>query len=118
MKVFLLIFAFFFLADSGEKYLADIPSYQKDSYFKQKVYEEHDWKSFYQLKEANEVVDPNDYDFHLLNAAIFFSTNKRREEKKLKPLKFSAGLRDAAVIHSYQMVAKNLVNHMNNKKPK
>jgi uncharacterized protein YkwD len=118
MKVFLLILLSLFLADSGEKYLSDIPAYQKESYFKQKVYEEHDWKSFYQMKEANQLVDPNAYDLHLLNAAIFFSTNKLREVKKLKPLKFSAGLRDAAVIHSYQMVTKNFFNHVNNKTPK
>jgi uncharacterized protein YkwD len=118
MKIFLFILTSLFLNDSGDKFLSDISSYQKDSYYKTKVYAEHDWKSFYQLKEAQAVVSPDNYDLHLLNAAVFYSTNKLREEKKLKPLKFNGGLRDAAVVHTQQMVAKNFFSHINNKTPK
>ena len=115
MKTLLLIFTSLLLPGSINKFLEEIPAYQKDSYFKQKVYDEHNWKSFYQLKEPNEIIDPDNYDFHLLNAAIFFATNKLREKKKLKVLSFSAALRDAAVVHSYQMVTKNFFDHINNK---
>lgn len=115
MKIFLLfLFPFLFIA-SGEEFLKAIPAYQKDSYFKQKVYAEHYWKSFYQLKEANAVVDPDNCDLHLLNAAIYFSTNKLREENLRSTLAFSAELRDAAVVHSYQMVEKKFFSHTNSK---
>ena len=102
----------------GEKFLNEIPLYQQESYFKQKVYAEHDYKSFYTLKEPNQIVNPDKYDLHLLNAAVFFATNKLREEKKLKPLKFSAELRNAAVVHTQQMIEKKFFNHINNRAPK
>ena len=115
MKTFLLILASLLLNSSGDKFLADIPAYQKDSYFKQKVYAEHNWISFYQLKEVYAIIDPDNYDLHLLNAAVFYSTNKLREEKKLKTLKFSSELGDAAVVHTQQMVEKKFFNHINTK---
>jgi len=102
----------------GEKFLEEIPLYQKESYFKAKVYAQHDWKSFFELKEANAVVNPDDYDLHLLNAAVFFATNRLRAEKKQKQLLFSAPLRDAAVVHSWQMAEKKFLNHFNNRVPK
>ena len=115
MKALLLLFITLLLPGSGEKFLDEIVAYQQDSYFKQKVYEEHDWKSFYKLKEPNEIVDPNNYDLHLLNAAVFFSTNKLRDEKHLKQLSFSPSLRNAAVVHTYQMIEKKFFDHYNNK---
>jgi uncharacterized protein YkwD len=103
--------------DSGERYLDKIELYQKDSYFKQKVYSEHNWKSFSQLKEAQAIVHPNKYDFHLLSAAIFFATNKMRESKKVKALQFSSPLRDAATLHTSQMIEKNFFDHFNRLNP-
>lgn len=103
------------VTSGGEKFLDDIPAYQLDSYFKQKVYAKHDYKSFALLKEANEVVNPDNYDLHLLNAAVFFATNKLREEKKLKQLKFSSALRDAATVHTFMMVDKKFFDHFNNR---
>ncbi|HLP51427.1 MAG TPA: CAP domain-containing protein [Chitinophagales bacterium] len=99
----------------GEEFLNEVALYQKQSYYKDKVYAEHDWKSFYALKEANQVVNPDNYDLHLLNAAIFFSTNKVRAGKKLDALIYSGPLRDAAVVHSQQMVDKKFFDHFNNK---
>jgi uncharacterized protein YkwD len=103
--------------DSGEKYLSKIERYQKDSYYKQKVYTEHDWKSFSKLKDAQAIVDPNNYDMHLLSAAVFFATNKMRESKHAKPLKFSPQLRDAATVHTSQMIEKNFFDHFNRQTP-
>jgi uncharacterized protein YkwD len=113
MKALLLILVSLLLSDSGEKLLFEITAYQKDSYFKQQVYLVHTWETFYQLKEANEIVHPDRYDMHLLNAALFFSTNKLRTKKKLPTLIFLSGLRDAAVVHSYQMTEKKFFNHIN-----
>ncbi|MFM2305494.1 MAG: hypothetical protein RLZZ367_163 [Bacteroidota bacterium] len=113
IKNLLLVCLVALLADTD--YLADIPLYQKESYYKQKVYAEHDWKSFYTLKDASQVVNPDNYDMHLLNAAIFYATNKVRAGKHLHELKYNAGLRDAAVVHSQQMVDKKFFDHYNNK---
>ena len=114
IKNLLLLVLVLFKPD-GDKFLNEIPLYQNYSYFKQKVYEEHNFKSFSQLKEANEIVRPGNYDLHLLNAAVFFATNKVREGKRLQPLEFSSALRDAAVIHTQQMIEKRFFDHMNNK---
>ncbi len=114
----LLLLVLVAVSGGGEKFLEEIPLYKKDSYFKEKVYEGHSWKSFSALKEVNQIVDPNNYDLHLLNAALFFVTNKVREEKKFKPLKYSAQLRDAAIVHSQQMVEKRFFDHFNSKTKK
>ena len=119
MKQFLLtiliipLFAF----NAGDKFLNKITLYQKDSYFKQKVYADHNWKSFYKLPEAQSTIDPNNYDLHLLNAAVFFATDKMRESKHAKPLQFSPQLRNAAVVHTEQMVEKNFFDHFNRSTP-
>ncbi len=110
-----LIALLFLLFPGGEKFLNEIDLYQQESYFKQKVYQEHDYKSFAGLKEVKEIVNPDNYDFHLLNAAVFFATNKLRDEKKLKQLKYSANLRDAAAVHAYQMVDKKFFDHFNSR---
>jgi uncharacterized protein YkwD len=99
--------------DAGDKFLSTIEPYQKDSYFKKQVYDEHDWKTFYEMKESNKAVNPNNYDLHLLNAAVFFATNKLRESKGFKALKFAPPLRDAAVVHTEQMIEKNFFEHYN-----
>ena len=115
MKKILLILALLPLLafDSGEKYLGKIEWYQKDSYYKQKVYAQHDWKSFYRLKEAQANIELFDIDEHLLSAAVFFATNKMRESKHVKPLQFSHQLRDAAVVHTNQMIEKGFFDHFN-----
>ncbi len=118
MKTVLFCLIILALPDSGEKFLREIALFQKESYFKQKVYDEHNWKSFAKLKEANEAIHTSNYDMHLLNAAVFFSTNKWREERKLKPLTFSAELRNVAVIHTHQMIEKKFLSHYNNRTPK
>ena len=103
--------------NAGDRYLNKISLFQKASYFKQKVYAEHDWKSFYKLRESQAPVNPNNYDLHLLNAAIFFATEKMRESKGAKPLQFSPSLRNAAVVHTDQMVEKNFFDHINKATP-
>ena len=113
-KILLIAFLFpLFAFDGSEKFLNNIAPYQQDSYFKEKVYAEHDRQSFYAMKEPNQVINPESYDLHLLNAAVFYATNKLRKEKGLKELQFSPQLRNAAVIHSSQMIEKNFFDHFN-----
>lgn len=115
-KLVILIGAFSLLSftnEAGTAYLQKIPAYQSESYFKNQVYQEKDLKAFYAMEEANKQFDPNNYDMHLLNAAFFYATNKLREEKKLPQFKYHEGLRDAAVIHTNEMVVKNFFDHFN-----
>jgi uncharacterized protein YkwD len=117
-RILLTVFLIPLLAfNAGDKFLNKITAYQKDSYFKQKVYADHNWKSFYKLSEAQAVVDPNNYDLHLLSAAVFFATNKMRENKHAKPLQFAPQLRNAAVVHTEQMIEKNFFDHFNRLTP-
>jgi uncharacterized protein YkwD len=94
-------------------YLAKVTKYNEASQFEDSRYKNIDWTAFYKLDEANEFVDPMNYDFDLMNAAVFYATNKYRAARHITALKFEPRLRDAATIHSYQMVIKNFFDHMN-----
>jgi uncharacterized protein YkwD len=105
-------------APGAAPYLAKVGKYNEASNFEDVRYRDMDWQKFYKLEEANELVDPVNYDFDLMNAAVFFAVNKYRASKGLPPLKFEPRLRDAASIHSYMMVTKNFFDHMNYTDPK
>lgn len=99
-------------------YLAKVVKYNEASSFEDVKYKDLDWQKFYKTEEANELVDPVNYDFDLMNAAVFFAVNKYRASRGIAPLKFEPRLRDAATIHSSQMVKKNFFDHMNFSDPK
>lgn len=100
-------------AQGPDKYLAQIRKYNEASVFEDERYKDMTWEKFYRLDEANDLVDPNNYDFDLMNAAVLFAVNKYRAARSIKPLKFDGRLRDAASIHSYQMVRRNFFDHIN-----
>jgi len=99
-------------------YLARVHKYNEVSSFEDVMYKNMDWQKFYKLEIANTLVDPVNYDFDALNAAMFFAVNKYRESKGVPVLKFEPRLRDAATIHSYEMVKKNFFDHWNTTDPK
>lgn len=101
----------------GDKWLSDIPGYEANSYYSANVFTEHTWQTFMQLSEANQVVNPDAYDYHLLNAAVFFATNKQREKSRKPQFRFSSQLRNAAAVHTHQMVTKKFFDHVNHKTP-
>ena len=109
--LFLLSYCFGF--GQASKYLAAIPKYNEASSFEDIRYKDLDWIRFYKLEEANDILDPMNYDFDLMNAAVFFAVNKYRASKHLDALKFEPRLRDAASIHSSQMVKRNFFDHIN-----
>ncbi len=117
MKLFLLLatvaFANLSSAQEAKKYLDEIGKYNEVSGFEDSRYNSMTWQQFYKLEEANEIVDPANYDFDLMNAAVFFAINKYRESKGLSELKFNTNLRDAAAIHSAEMVNRNFFAHEN-----
>jgi uncharacterized protein YkwD len=103
---------------SDDRLLREVPEWSKESYFRDKVYDEHDWESFYKLEAPQQKLDDESLDVHLLQAAVFFATNKMRESKGLKHLNFSPQLRDGAMHHSYMMVSKNFFSHINSRNTK
>jgi uncharacterized protein YkwD len=96
-----------------DSYLQKVPGYYTESYYKQKVYEENTFKTFYASEAAKVKIDVKNYDLHLMNACLFFATAKIRNDKGLKETKFNSGLRDAAVVHSQQMITKKFFDHFN-----
>ncbi len=94
-------------------YLAQINKYNEASSFEDVRYKEMTWQQFYSLEETNELVDPLNYDFDLMNAACFFAVNKYRASKGIATLKFEPRMRDAASIHTDQMIRRNFFDHIN-----
>lgn len=99
------------------KWIKKIGEYQQSSFYKSRVYEEHTVVSFYQLKDIHQAVNPDSIDIHLLNACLFFATNKLRAMYKLSPYKMDENLKCAATIHSYQMAQHHFFDHTNTFEP-
>lgn len=102
-------------AQSGYQVLEEIPRFGAPSFFKKEVYTVQDTKIFYASNEVKQLVDPANPDIHLMNAALFYATNHLREKKGLKACNFSEPLRDAAMLHTYEMVKRNFFDHYNRK---
>lgn len=107
-----------FTISQPDKYLAAITKYNEASSFEDERYRGMTWQQFYKLEEANEFVDPMNYDCDLMNAAIFFAINKYRDGLHLSQLAFEPRLRDAAMIHSNEMIKRNFFDHSNPYDPK
>ena len=121
MKSVLLCFFFLLFVVANAQpatFLSQIPKYNESSSFEDSAYSKFTWQQFYALEECKEIVDPENFDFDLLNAAVFFATNKYRASKKLPLCAFSPELRNAAAIHSFMMVKNNFFNHINPFTPK
>lgn len=114
MKVLPLLLATTLTAlPDGSKWLSRIEWYQQESYYKEQAYREQDAKSFAALPEPNRMVNPEQFDFHLANACVFYATNELRESKGKPTLKFSGTMRDAATVHTYEMISRNFFDHYN-----
>jgi uncharacterized protein YkwD len=102
-----------FAQQSAKSYLVNVGKYNEASGFEDPQYNNMTWQKFYKLDEPNEIIDPVNYDFDLMNAAVFFAINKYRESKGLPAFKFDAHLRDAATIHTNEMEQHNFFAHDN-----
>lgn len=118
MNKLLIIGFLIFTYQDADKFLSKIESYNVASYFKETVYAEHDYKSFYKLNEPQSKLNPDSYDLHLLNAAFFFATNKLRAKHNKPAFVYSTSLRNAALIHSSEMVERKFFSHVNNRNRK
>ena len=66
----------------------------------------------------NTTVDPTNFDFELINAALFHLSNIERINKGKKPLFYFNDLELAAKIHSTEMVKHHFFDHINSKNKK
>jgi uncharacterized protein YkwD len=75
------------------------------------LYRRYDYKSFTEYAPAEQRIKMDRIDHGLLNAALFFETNRQRASHKLPLLKHSPALENAAVLHSTDMVKNNYFSH-------
>lgn len=90
---------------------------KRDISFSDNAYSQYTYESFAQLEAANQEIDITNIDYDLLNASIFYATNKQRVQHKKNQFLFYPLLRDAAVTQSTQMVKYNFFDHQNPKNP-
>ncbi|MEZ4773335.1 MAG: CAP domain-containing protein [Bacteroidia bacterium] len=90
---------------------------QNQEVFPDSAYAKYTWQSFVKMPQLKDTLDWENVDYSLLNAAVFFLTNKSREENRRKPLVFSPALRDVADYHSSQMAQYEFVDHYNRRNP-
>lgn len=65
----------------------------------------------------NETIDQANLDLPLLNAAIFFETNRIRANHKIPELQYSPALEAAAYDHSTDMGRRHYLNHYTKPRP-
>ncbi len=114
MKLFcVILFLPILVFPRGNKFLKKFTDYNKKSYYAESVYKEHTWQTFYALNDVHQTVQTDSIDLHLLNACLFFTTNKLRTMYKLPMLTMDIRLKNAASIHSYQMSIHHFFSHDN-----
>lgn len=69
--------------------------------------------SFFKTEAATTVIDVEQPDYALLNAAVFFAANEQRLKRGLTPLQYDPLLEKAAAFHSDEMRSKRFFNHIN-----
>lgn len=74
-------------------------------------YSKYNVRKFESIPKLRSRIDLKNIDYPLLHAAIFYETNKKREQMNLPPLKFSQALEKAAIHHSRDMVKMNFYSH-------
>ena len=77
----------------------------------EQMYDEYTYKNYTKYSAFNQPIDENNYDLDLMEAAIFYETNRQRAKYKLSPLKHDANLSLCARNHSLDMVNYNFFSH-------
>ncbi|MDW8273313.1 MAG: CAP domain-containing protein [Chitinophagales bacterium] len=94
-----------------EKYLAKIPSFATDNFFKNKAYEKN--LNLDSIPEANQKISIANLDLHLMNWCLYAATMEIRARYKCKPLNYNECLRNAAFVHAHQMIIYEFFSHLN-----
>jgi uncharacterized protein YkwD len=74
-------------------------------------YQNYNSQNFKNLSIVNKEIDPNNIDYRLLNAAIFYRTNEERVAHGREEYMHSSKLEKAAFGHSKDMVDYNFYSH-------
>jgi len=83
----------------------------KNSCWKKHFYEKYSHENFSKLEEVNQTINFNKIDYPLLNATIFFLTNKERAKRKKKIISWNKNLEIAAFNHSKMMAELKFFSH-------
>ncbi|MEM6344184.1 MAG: CAP domain-containing protein [Bacteroidota bacterium] len=86
--------------------------------FEDKYYGSVSWERFSRSGIANRKIDLSNPDMEILNAAVFFASNKARAKQKLALLRFDPSLRNMARFHAQQMARFHFVSHDNPRSPR
>lgn len=111
------IFRFSGLILAGILWLACIPADQSSG-FEDQQYSSLTWQQFMRSDAASQVIDLQNPDLDLLNAAVFFASNQARSMKRLPQFSFDPALRNMARYHSQQMARYHFVSHDNPRSPR
>jgi len=114
----LLLSVLLLLLYDGQKYLNEISLYRQESKFKSTLYAGKSSDEFATSTEISQAINPIDYDIHLLHAALHFATNEARVKNGRSELKFAPSLRDAALLHTNEMITRNFFDHFNKRNRK
>lgn len=77
------------------------------------LYHTYNTGNFRMNKELHQKFDPDNVDYRLLNAAVFFCTNEQRIKFKKKQLQHAQELENAAFLHSQKMGELSFFSHQN-----
>lgn len=126
MTILLFMISPFFLQEEKEMVLdvrvssADAPPAEQIKVYKalkariaDEAFTQLKLETFEALELFNTEIDYAEIDYSVLNACIVMYTNKFRNLKGVEPLSFQPMLRDAAALHSIQMVNKRFYGHEN-----
>jgi uncharacterized protein YkwD len=77
------------------------------------IYQSYDSRNFRSNKMFHKKFNPENPDYRLLNAAVFFCTNEQRLKYKRTELQHVENLENAAYLHSKQMGELSFFSHEN-----
>ena len=83
----------------------------KNSSWKKQSYEKYNHVNFSKLEKIKKTINLNKIDYPLLQATIFFLTNKERKKKKKEIIYWNKNLEIAAFNHSKMMAELNFFSH-------
>ena len=99
------------VAAQSKRFLAKLDTnFQPDTLY----YHDYLWEDFYDYNIADIEFDITDYDQDLLNASVFFATNKYRSSKNKEPLKYSLELHKVAYNYAAFNHYKRFINNKKN----
>lgn len=75
------------------------------------MYNSYSYRTYTQYAPFNEVINPSQFDARLLNAAVFYETNRQRVLNNRTPFRYDYALEVCAHNHTYDMVTQDFFSH-------